>query len=220
MDILRWINDQLDAVKTPLFAVSVTAVPRSDTPLLLFLHWHGFHRSTPLAIPGLKPALRSMPGSALQINERWQRLEEIECSALDAAWQLGAWDLERSIRRGCNELAAAPVEAEECRRAFGDYEYCGDAREEHLLDDGAPDRTELMALAARTGYVRWLFRPVSGGLWAETAQDVTLEEDGRRRPPCPVSPADPRVSSRVLRRPQGSRTMYRLGRGGDTVAVA
>lgn len=220
MDILRWIDEQVAAVRSPLFAVSLTAVPRADTPLLLFLHWHGFHRSTPLALAGVPPAMRSMPGSALQINDSWQRVEELDCSALDAAWQLGAWDLERSIRRGCNALAAAPIEAEECRRAFGDYETTVADNDEHLLDDGAPDRRELMALAARTGYIRWLFRPVAGGLWAETAQDVTLDDDGRRRPPCPVTPADPRVSQRVLRRPQGSRTTYCLGRADTEVALA
>lgn len=215
MDILRWINEQVAAVKTPLFAVSITAIPKSDTPLLLFLHWHGFRRATPLALPGIKPDVRSIPGSAVQINERWRRIEEVECSALDAAWQLGAWDLQRHIHRGCNAVAAAQTEADQCRRAFGEYPSGREAREHYLLDDGAPDRSELMAMAARSGYMRWLFRPVSGGVWGQISDDVTLSSDGRRAPPCPVAPADPHVASRVLRRPQGSLMTYRFGRSGD-----
>jgi hypothetical protein len=59
----------------------------------------------------------------------------------------------------------------------------------------APDRADLMQLAAQLGYVRWPFRPVKNGLWSQT--------DGGRVADCPVS-ARPAVGPRV------SRTRYQL----------
>ena len=60
-----------------------------------------------------------------------------------------------------------------------------------------------MQMAADAGYVRWLFRPVKGGLWrALDEPDDTLESDGGRRPPCPVIP-EPRGGR--------GRKVYRLG---------
>ena len=44
MDVLEQIRDQMSAVKLPLYAVTMTAVPCPDTPILLMLHWHGFRR--------------------------------------------------------------------------------------------------------------------------------------------------------------------------------
>ena len=55
-----------------------------------------------------------------------------------------------------------------------------------------PDADELMRLAARRGYLMWLFRPVSGGIWAEVADDATLTDAGRRAPPCPHRAIPPR----------------------------
>jgi len=48
-----------------------------------------------------------------------------------------------------------------------------------------------MRLGAAVGYVTWQFRPVSGGIWAEVADDATLSPDGTREPPCPVVPDAP-----------------------------
>lgn len=62
-----------------------------------------------------------------------------------------------------------------------------------------------MHLAARRGYVRWLFRPVKGGLWRTLDEpDDTLDADGGRQPPCPVMPEHRRQDGR-------GRTVYRLG---------
>ncbi len=69
----------------------------------------------------------------------------------------------------------------------------------------APDRAEMLEMAARVGYVRWLFRPVRGGVWRDVAADDSLDVDGGRAPPCPVA-AQQSVGPRV------SRTRYRLGR--------
>ncbi|MFN3544669.1 MAG: diguanylate cyclase [Thiobacillus sp.] len=202
MEILSRITAQIAAVRLPLYAVTVSAVPRPDTPVLLMLHWHGFRRDErDPASPA--PAPRPVPGSALQLNLPWHRLEEIDRALLDAAWQLGAWDVERRAARACSHVGASAREALECRQAFGDNPFApGD--EAHLLAE-APDRADLMQLAALKGYVRWLFRPVRGGLWQEAAEDDTLAADGGRAPPCPVAP-------QAATGGRNARTVYRLGR--------
>lgn len=101
---------------------------------------------------------------------------------LDAAWQLGAWDVERIERRACNVIGASAAQALACRQAFGDYREDA-ARASRIFDDNI-DRTRLMQLAAHRGYVRRLFRPVKGGLWQGLDEpDDTLDEDGGRTPP-------------------------------------
>jgi hypothetical protein len=68
----------------------------------------------------------------------------------------------------------------------------------------APDVEELMQLAAAQGYLMWLFRPVSGGIWADVADDATLTSRGRRPPPCPHRPIPPRCDG-------NRKTVYRFG---------
>jgi hypothetical protein len=194
MEVYDRIAGQIAAVGLPLFAVTLTALPRANTPVLLMLHWHGFAREAPGRLPA------SVAGSALQINEHWSGLGNLDDAMLDAAWRLGAWQLEREEKGACSALGAAPHEALECRRAFGELVPGGDA----TLDE-APDRADMLDLAAGIGYVRWLFRPVRGGVWKDAAQDDSLSADGGREPPCPV-PARAPVGSRV------SHTRYRLGR--------
>jgi hypothetical protein len=206
MDLFDTLHDQIDAMRVPLYAVTVTAAARINTPLVAILHWHGFRRATPLVLPGITLPPRPVPSSAIQIDAPWRTFDTVERALLDAAWRLGAWDLERIEARACNEIGASAGEALACRKAFGDYR--GDdavAPDPHLVD-GAPDRDALMHLAAERGYLRWLFRPVKGGLWHTLDEsDDTLEADGGRRPPCPIAPL-PR------RRDQRGRTVYRLGR--------
>lgn len=182
MDVFRTVAAQVEAVRLPLFSVTLTAVPRGRTPLLLMLHWHGF-RTEPEGRPNRKVA-EPVPSSALQINADWLDLAQLDGIMLDAAWQLGAWDLAREDRRGCNTAGASEREALECRQAFGDDPLgrLGDTR----MVAEAPDREDLMHLGARVGYVRWAFRPVRGGVWKEGAEDDTLAPDGGRAPPCPA----------------------------------
>ncbi|TXC88908.1 diguanylate cyclase [Paraburkholderia azotifigens] len=203
MDLFATLHDQIKSVRLPLFAVTVTVAARVNTPLVAILHWHGFRRATPLVLPGVDIPPRPVPGSALQLDTSWRSFETVDAILLDAAWQFGAWDLERVERRGCDVIGASASEALACRQAFGDY---GEdvARGPQLLADDT-DRFELMRLAARKGYLRWLFRPIKGGLWSALEEpDDTLEADGGRRPPCPV-PAAPR------RGDGHGRTVYRLG---------
>ncbi|KVO76876.1 diguanylate cyclase [Burkholderia ubonensis] len=204
MDLFDRLQEQIESVRMPLFAVTVTAAAQVNTPLFAILHWHGFRRATPLILPGVEIPPRPVPGSAIQIDAPWRSFETVDAMLLDAAWQSGAWEVERVERRGCNVIGASAAEALACRQAFGDY---GEnvARDLQLLIDETA-RDELMQLAARRGYLRWLFRPVKGGLWRTLDEpDDTLDADGGRRPPCPVPPEP--------RRPDGrGRTVYSLGR--------
>lgn len=197
VDFFETIAGQLDAVRLPLFAVTLTAIPRANTPVLLMLHWHGFGRDRPSHDATPVP----VPGSALQINERWNEIASIDEAMLDAAWRLGAWELDRDERRACATIGASERESFECRQAFGDTVARG-----HLVAE-APDRADMLALGAEVGYVRWQFRPVHGGVWRDTANaDETLSAEGRREPPCPF-PARPPVGTRI------SHSRYRLGAG-------
>ncbi|MFT0170637.1 diguanylate cyclase [Paraburkholderia mimosarum] len=185
MDLFDRLQEQIDIVRLPLFAVTVTAAARVNTPLIAILHWHGFRRATPLVLPGIEIPPRPVPGSALQLDAPWYSFETVDAMLLDAAWQTGAWEVERVEQRGCNMIGASAAEALACRQAFGDYGLHGTPDAQLLHDDS--DRGELMQLAARSGYLRWLFRPVKGGLWFSLNEpDDTLEADGGRRPPCPV----------------------------------
>lgn len=202
MDVYGTISAQLDAVSLPLFAVTLTAVPRRRTPLLLILHWHGFRREPDAARP---PAsrLEPVPSSALQLNEDWHALSELDHWMLDAAWRLGAWDLVRDVRSGCERIGAPEQEAVDCRQAFGDDPLRPPGVTAMVAE--APDREDLMRCAARVGYVRWSFRPVRGGVWRATATDDTLCANGGREPPCPVA-AHPAIGA------QRSQARFRLGR--------
>lgn len=203
MRILDKIFGQISAVRLPLYAVTLTAVPRQDTPLLLMLHWHGFGRDLALNLPEMFDDCQPVPGTALQINERWQSFDMVEVALLDAAWQLGAWDVEREERRGCNTIGASEQEALECQQAFGEHPTHA-TKALYMITD-APDRADLMNLGAHVGYIRWQFRPVMGGVWQQTAEDDTLELDGSRNPPCPVTPLP-------IRGGKLTRTTYRLGK--------
>lgn len=203
MDVFQKISGQIASVGLPLFAVTLTAVPRANTPVLLILHWHGFRRNPEEAAWPRRAPPEPVPGSTLQLNERWDELDALDGAMLDAAWQLGAWELEREERRACNTIGAAEREALECRQAFGENPLSPDS-DAHLITE-APDRPDILRLGAAVGYVRWQFRPVRGGLWRPVAEDDSLAPDGGREPPCPVIPLEP-VGTRV------SRVRYRLGR--------
>jgi hypothetical protein len=205
MQVFDKVADQVQSMGLPVVAVSLTAVPRANTPVLLIVHWHGFakRRATrwrEAAAPG-EPMV-PIPGSALQLNEVWMSLGQLDDAMLQAAWHFGAWDLVREERRGCNIAGASEQEALECRQAFAENPFAAQA-EEFMLTD-APDRSDLMQLAAKVGYVRWQFRPVKDGFWPQTGADDTLRPDGGRLEDCPV-PARPAVGPRV------SRTRYQLG---------
>jgi hypothetical protein len=207
MDVLEQIKGQMEAVNLPLYAITLTAVPCPDTPVLLMLHWHGFRHDFLFDVPEARPVtFRSVPASALQLNERWHALETIDLAAMEAGWELGAWDVARYQRRSCMRPGADVSEALACHQAFGNYPEALGGRD--LVIAEAPDSDELLKLGAHVGYLTWQFRPVRGGIWAEVADDVTLKPDGTRAPPCPLLPRPP--SDR-----KASKTVYRFGHSGS-----
>lgn len=204
--ILEVIRQQVEALRTPLAAVTLSTLPRKSSPLLLLLHWHGFafdDRARPPPEMHERWRKSPLPSSALQLSADWFAIEQLDQYMLDAAWALGAWQLTREERRASNTVGASGREALECRQAFGDDPLVPE-NENHLVDE-APDRARLLAAANALGYVRWLFRPVANGLWRNAGQDDSLLTDGSRAPPCPVRPR-PMVGTRT------SHSRYQLGR--------
>jgi len=203
MQLVERIEDQISATGLPLVGVTVAAVPCPDTPVILTLHWHGFIKEKLVESDRAEAvSYTPVPSSALQLNDRWHDLLAVDCAAMEAAWELGAWDIARAERRGCLRPGAPAAEALECLQAFGSFPVGVNGNPVAVVD--APDAEELLQLAAARGYLVWQFRPVSGGIWAEVAEDATLDSEGRRPPPCPHRPIPPRCSG-------SRRTVYRFG---------
>src|SRR5690606_18314616 len=204
MRILETIQSQADAMGLPLYAVTLSTVAKPDAPPVLILHWHGFRRHTPVQVPGIEIPPRPVPGSAMQIDVRWRRIETLDEATLEAAWRLGAWDLERSNHRPWRRLNAPVSETMACHRAFGSYP---DEPEGRMAIVDAPDLDALLDLAATKGYVRWLFRPRAAGVWGSLDEDdITLHDGRTRQDACPVTPMP-------YDRHRSGRDVYRLGRG-------
>mgnify|MGYP003337651595 FL=1 len=202
MELLDRIEDQVAASGLPLFAITVAAVPCPDTPVILTLHWHGFIKEKLADVEEADVvSYTPVPSSALQLNERWKDLVAVDRAAMDAAWELGAWDVQRAERPGCMRPGADSTEALECLQAFGSFPFGVNGNNAVVSD--APDADELVEVAARRGYLMWLFRPVHGGIWGDYADDATLD-NGRRRAPCPLIPISPSCDGR-------RQTVYRFG---------
>jgi hypothetical protein len=203
MDILERIRDQIAATGLPLVGITLAAVSCPDTPVILTLHWHGFIKEKLVELEEAEAvSYTPVPSSALQLNDRWRNLVAVDRATMEAAWELGAWDVARAERPGCLRPGASSTEALECLQAFGSFPFGINGNQVVVSD--APDADELVQLAATRGYLMWLFRPVSGGIWADYADDVTLDGDGRRAPPCPHHPIVPTLEGR-------RKTVYRFG---------
>jgi hypothetical protein len=203
MEILENIAGQIAATRLPLVAVTLAAVPCTDTPVILTLHWHGFLKERLVESEDAQAvALTPVPSTSLQINERWNDLLDLDMAAMEAGWELGAWDVVRAERRSCMRPGADMREAVDCLQAFGTppVNYRGN----EMCVSEAPDTDELVRIAAHSGYVVWQFRPVHGGLWIEVNDDATLDADGRRAPHCPCTPVRPHCDG-------ARRTVYRFG---------
>ncbi len=207
MELLDRIETQLISNRLPLVAITVAAVPYANTPVVLTLHWHGFIETRLAEVSEADVvAYQPVPSSALQINERWDRIDELENSVLDVAWELGSWDLARIEALPFARPGASEQESVECRGAFGTPPVVIDGQPPVVAE--VPDADDLIEAAGRAGYMQWVFRPVRGGVWAEVTEDVTLQQGGYRNPPCPVLPAPTRVGR--MRRPR--RVVYQFGR--------
>lgn len=211
MDLIECISEQITATSRPLVAVTVAAVPCPDTPVILTLHWHGFIEEKILDVEEAQTIQYTpIPSSALQLNQRWSSLTSLDMATMEAGWELGAWDVARAERPGCARPGADSRETLECLQAFGAFPYGVQGQPVVVAD--APDADDLLNLAARRGYLMWMFRPVYGGIWAEVADDATLRPDGTRTPPCPLEPIPPAG--------QGvKKTVYRFGVTGNTLTV-
>jgi hypothetical protein len=207
MQLLDCIETQLISNRLPLVAITVAAVPYANTPVVLTLHWHGFVEAR-LAEAGDASvvAYQAVPSSALQINDRWDGIAQLENEVLDVAWELGSWDLARMEAPPFVRPGATEQESLECMGAFGSLPLSIDGQPPVVAE--VPDASDLIATASRDGYVHWLFRPVRGGVWAEVADDATLEQGGYRNPPCPYI-AQPTRPGRH-RRPR--KVIYQFGR--------
>ncbi|HUL95623.1 MAG TPA: diguanylate cyclase [Usitatibacter sp.] len=207
MHLLDRIETQLISNRLPLVAITVAAVPYANTPVVLTLHWHGFVEARLAETADAEVvAYQAVPSSALQLNERWDRLETLENEVLDVAWELGSWDLARTEALPFVRPGAPEQESLECMSAFGSTPLTLDGQAPVVAE--VPDAPDLIEAASRAGYVQWLFRPVRGGVWAEVADDATLQEGGYRNPPCPYLAAPTRASR--SRRPR--RIVYQFGR--------
>ena len=183
MSLLGLIESQMISNRLPLVAVTLAAVPHTNTPTVLTLHWHGFVECR-LTEDSNAVAYQSVPSSALQVNERWDHFDDLDSEALETAWELGAWNLERVEAQPFARPGANTHETVMGMHAFGasPISIGGDSP---IVAD-VPDCEDLIHSAARAGYVQWLFRPVRGGLWSESPDDITLQPGGYRNPPCPL----------------------------------
>lgn len=203
MRILECIEGQLTSTNLPLVGITLAAVPCPDTPVILTLHWHGFIKEKLAEIEEAQAvSFTPIPSSALQLNDRWNSLIAVDRAAMEAAWKLGAWDVARAERPGCNRPGAQSTEALECLQAFGSFPYGINGAQVVVSD--APDADDLVQLAAQRGYLMWVFRPVRGGIWAEFADDATLGPEGTRAAPCPHPPIPPTCDGK-------RQTVYRFG---------
>src|SRR5258706_10169504 len=190
MELLDRIEDQGASTGLPLFAITLAAVPCPDTPVILTLHWHGFIKEKLAELDEAEVvSYTPVPSSALQLNERWKDLVAVDRAAMDAAWELGAWDVQRAERPGCMRPGADSSEALECLQAFGSFPFGVNGNNAVVAD--APDADELVEVAARCGYLMWLFRPVCGGVHGGDAGEATPVPTRRPRVPFPFWPLTP-----------------------------
>ena len=210
MHLLDCIETQLVCNRLPLVGITVAAVPYANTPFVLTLHWHGFVETRLADVTDANVvAYQSVPSSALQLNERWDRFEELDNAVLDVAWELGAWRLERLEALPFIRPGATADESARCLGAFGSPPVLIDGQPPVVAE--CPDSPSLIEAASRSGYYEWLFHPVRGGVWAERNEDSTLQEGGYRNPPCPYlsTPTRPGRPRRVI---------YQLGRSDRLVS--
>lgn len=204
MQLLERIEAQMQAARLPLVGITIAAVPCPETPVIMTLHWHGFVREKLVDDEAAETvSYTPLPSSALQVNDHWPDLMSLDRAAMEAAWELGAWDVARAEAPSCARPGAQSREAVDCLKAFGSFPWGVNGQSAVVAD--APDADDLIAVAAKRGYLMWMFRPVHGSIWKDVADDVTLRADGTREPPCPVEPVP------AVLRGKARRTVYRFG---------
>src|SRR5258706_3530438 len=158
MNLLETITEHMAAKTLPLVAITVAAVPSPATPVILTLHGHGFVEEKIVEREEAETvAYKPIPSSALQVNHRWSDLAILDRAAMEAGWELGAWDVARAERPGCTRPGAQSRETVECLQAFGSFPF--GVHDFQPVATQAPDVDDLINLAARRGYLMWMFRP-------------------------------------------------------------
>ncbi|MEO8156173.1 MAG: hypothetical protein ABI648_00130 [Betaproteobacteria bacterium] len=191
MNLLETIAEHITAQPLPLFAITVAGVPCPHTPVNVTLHWHGFAEEKLIELEEPEPvAFTPIPSLALPVTHRLSDLTTLDRAAMEAGWELGAWDVARAERAGC----ARPGEALECLQALGSLPCVLNVVQVSITE--LPDIDDLVSLATRRGCLSWLFRQVHCGIWAQTSNDATLPADGTRVPPCLLEPIPPSGSGR------------------------
>src|SRR5437868_12543912 len=146
MELLDRIETQLISNRLPLVAITVAAVPYANTPVVLTLHWHGFVETRLVESSDANiVAYQPVPSSALQINDRWDGLPQLENEVLDVAWELGSWDLARMEALPFVRPGASEQESLECMSAFGSLPLQIDGQPPVVAE--VPDAEDLIATA-------------------------------------------------------------------------
>ena len=211
MQLLDCIETQLISNRLPLVGVSVAAVPYANTPVVLTLHWHGFVETRLADVTDANVvAYQPVPSSALQVNDRWDRFEELEHAVLDVAWELGLVGPRAARGAALRPPRRAPRRSRSSAWAPSATLPVAIEGQPPVVAE-VPDGEELIDAAGRAGYVQWLFRPVRGGVWAEVAEDVTLA-GGRLSQPAVPAPGGPDAA-----RPRRRRVVYQFGRSDGLV---
>jgi hypothetical protein len=206
MEFLDAIESQMVSNRLPLAGISIAALPCTDTPLVLSLHWHGFIEHETETELGRRFSYEAVPSSCLQVTRRWRELRDLEHAVMDVAWELGSWDLTRHEMRPCMRPGAPTQEAIECHMAFGQPHPYVEAELAPVSE--VQDAEDLLETAGRSGYLLWRFRPVRGGMWEEVSEDASLQPGGYRNPPCPQISCE-FGDTRCLRQPRS--VVYRFG---------
>src|SRR6186997_935103 len=152
MDLPDRIETQLISNRLLLVAVTIAAVPYANTPVVLTLHWHGFVEVRLADVTDANVvAYQPVPSSALQLNDRWDKLDQLENEVLDVAWELGSWDLARTEALPFVRPGASEQESLECMGAFGSLPIAIEGQPPIVAE--VPDADDLIEAASRAGYV-------------------------------------------------------------------
>jgi hypothetical protein len=88
----------------------------SGHPVILTLHWHAFVREKLADVENR--LFRSNPSQVQRFSQmRWDDLTTIDRAAMEAGWELGAWDVSCRAAFLCS-TGADSAEAIDCLRAF------------------------------------------------------------------------------------------------------
>ena len=125
MHLVERIEDQISATGLPLVGITLAAVPCPDTPVILHAALAWLHQGEARRA-GVRRGSVLRAGAELRaaVERPLARSSRGGLSAaMEAAWELGAWDIARAERRSCMRPGAPSTEALECLQAFGSFPF-------------------------------------------------------------------------------------------------